>query len=950
MEDIKVLRQTKKGTWIRTPVTIERRDGRIYFFKSANNLETPFALKNEIKTMQGYRWHGYRDPGEGYMDGKKVWSCLDSCRNNFSLDFLTGGNPYANWEKPLETYQYERPLRAHQEMMSNHCLTYHYKILAAEMGCISGDAIVHCNRRGKGFSLTLRELCYKFQGGATYNGDSYRCISKRRWEKEFHTYIRGFTGSGLGLIKILDVVLKGVQDTLVIKLKSGQELVCTPDHEICVGAKRYGLFREARNLNPGDYVMVAASEFKKDTSVIQYPPEVLVKTTKRGYGVSIDRDGYVKVSGLPNHPRNNKGQVYEHIVVMEDLIGRNIQCGEIVHHINHQRWDNRPENLLLVASNAKHARMHSSKNSHNVFASKPSVYYYSFEEVVEISKGPKTDVYDVVCEGPYHNFVADGVVCHNCGKTLSAIEVLERSGFEDWWWVAPKSGLAAVELEFDKWHLRFKPRLMTYDRLRMIMKTWTSGEPAPRGVIFDESSRLKGATSQRTKAAQALADAIRREYGWDGYVILMSGTPSPKSPVDWWSQMEICYPGFIKEGTAKIFEQRLRIFKPMTIDGSTFWQPVAWRDDTGRCNICGQFQWIENEDQKDIEREGRWKLDCDGNRIVRPNHDLDDICMSEDAHAWVPSKNEVAYLHERLDGLVLPLAKKDCWDLPDKIYREVVLEPSTTIKRVARGLLSAATTAIQGITWLRELSDGFQYKQEIDPENPTKPCPVCKGVGECEQWFFEGEKVDYIPNPEDLDEFEKRLATCEICNGSGLVDNFVKTTKEIRCPKEQAVRDLLEENEDQGRLVIFAGFRGSIDRIVNICHKQQWDVVRVDGRGWKVLKADGNHPTAKSVKPLHYWADTKHNARVAFVAHPESGGMGLTLTESRMAVFYSNDFKPESRMQAEDRIHRPGIDENKGATIVDLFHLGSDRKVLNVLRDNRRLEQLTLGELQELEL
>jgi SNF2 family DNA or RNA helicase len=76
--------------------------------------------------------------------------------------------------------------------------------------------------------------------------------------------------------------------------------------------------------------------------------------------------------------------------------------------------------------------------------------------------------------------------------------------------------------------------------------------------------------------------------------------------------------------------------------------------------------------------------------------------------------------------------------------------------------------------------------------------------------------------------------------------------------------------------------------------------------------------------------------------------MGLTLTEACMAVFYSNDFSPESRWQAEDRIHRPGIDENKGATIVDLFHLGTDVKVLNVLRDNRRLEQMTLTEFQEM--
>jgi SNF2 family DNA or RNA helicase len=123
-------------------------------------------------------------------------------------------------------------------------------------------------------------------------------------------------------------------------------------------------------------------------------------------------------------------------------------------------------------------------------------------------------------------------------------------------------------------------------------------------------------------------------------------------------------------------------------------------------------------------------------------------------------------------------------------------------------------------------------------------------------------------------------------------------------------------------------------------------VVKVDGRGWKILPCDGEKPPRK-VKPLSYWADTDHE-RVAFVAHPESGGQGLTLVESRMVVFYSNDFKPENRIQAEDRIHRPGMDENKGATVVDLFHLGTDRKVLNVLKDNRRLEKMTLGEMRDM--
>jgi hypothetical protein len=87
---------------------------------------------------------------------------------------------------------------------------------------------------------------------------------------------------------------------------------------------------------------------------------------------------------------------------------------------------------------------------------------------------------------------------------------------------------------------------------------------------------------------------------------------------------------------------------------------------------------------------------------------------------------------------------------------------------------------------------------------------------------------------------------------------------------------------------------------------------------------------------------------VAFVAHPQSGGLSLNLTEARMAVFYSNDFNPESRSQAEDRVHRMGMDENRGCKIVDIFHLPSDTRVRQILRDNRKLELMTMGEFQAL--
>lgn len=84
------------------------------------------------------------------------------------------------------------------------------------------------------------------------------------------------------------------------------------------------------------------------------------KRERNGNGMKenwINNNGYV-MTYRPDHQRAGKaGYVAEHVVAVEEKLGRLLKSEEHVHHINRVKTNNHPDNLMVLSS-SEHSKLH----------------------------------------------------------------------------------------------------------------------------------------------------------------------------------------------------------------------------------------------------------------------------------------------------------------------------------------------------------------------------------------------------------------------------------------------------------------------------------------------------------------------------------------------------------------------------------------------------------------
>lgn len=127
-------------------------------------------------------------------------------------------------------------------------------------------------------------------------------------------------------------------------------------HHFIRRALQEGLIKGKLVPSPKRLVWVVDKE-----SLLQFSKSARANNGRVGRKVKVTRisKGYLnrgyKYIHMPSHPKANRsGYVSEHVLVAEKILGRALKGKEVVHHINANRADNRPENLEICESHSVH--------------------------------------------------------------------------------------------------------------------------------------------------------------------------------------------------------------------------------------------------------------------------------------------------------------------------------------------------------------------------------------------------------------------------------------------------------------------------------------------------------------------------------------------------------------------------------------------------------------------
>lgn len=236
-------------------------------------------------------------------------------------------------------------------------------------------------------------------------------------------------------------------------------------------------------------------------------------------------------------------------------------------------------------------------------------------------------------------------------------------------------------------------------------------------------------------------------------------------------------------------------------------------------------------------------------------------------------------LSQKLNRFSFRITKKECLDLPDKIYvtRDVELTPE---------------------------------QAEVYQEMYNNQFALLK----TEEGFQEMSTSIILT---------KFLRLHQVLCGTFTSDDG--TTMRLPNNRISALKEVLDESS--GKVIIWANYLDDIHAIETMLCEEYGPQ--------SFVTYYGATSSEDRTKAITLFQDPNSPVRF-FLGNTQTAGRGITLTEASTVVYYSNNFSLELRQQSEDRAHRLG-QKNK-VTYIDLVVRGSlDEKIIKSLINKRNI-------------
>ncbi|MBC8183269.1 DEAD/DEAH box helicase [candidate division KSB1 bacterium] len=341
-------------------------------------------------------------------------------------------------------------------------------------------------------------------------------------------------------------------------------------------------------------------------------------------------------------------------------------------------------------------------------------------------------------------------------------------------------------------------------------------------IVVDESSRIKSHKTNRTKAIVLLGKHAK-------YKRILTGTPVTKWPLDLFTQFQFLDPEILYFNSFYTFKHHYADIK---------------------------------------------------NRVVKVNRGGR---MVDHKYEEVLRFINLDEMKRKIDPYSHRITKKECLDLPSKIYMTIKVEMSPIQKKVYKELK---------VNLILQL-----VKEHV-------PIPmVLTRLLRLQQITGGFVPIDEEGNVEPVDKINAKISAL-----------------------------LYDIKDVEGSVIIWARFRAEIKAIYQAL---------IEEYGYNSAGTYFGETSRHDRKTLI--ASFQDKKTRFFIGNPQSAGLGLTLTAANTVYYYSNDFNLENRLQSEDRCHRIG--QHNPVVYKDLICPDTvDIDVVNALRNKKNLADIITGD------